>query len=386
MRTELLERVRARLVEESREVTITNVATALRSEGVVLGDEALSDAVRSLHHHMHGAGPVQVLLDDPSVTDVLVNGPFEVWVDRGGGLELTDTRFASESDVRRLAQRLAASVGRRVDESSPFVDARLADGTRLHCVLPPIAVNGSTISLRTARSRPFTLAELVSTGTVDRIMADLLQRMVDARLAFLISGSTGSGKTTVLNTLLGLVNPAHRIVIVEDSAELAPSHPHVVRLQSRPANAEGMGAVPLRELVRQSLRMRPDRLVVGEVRGVEVVELLTALNTGHEGGCGTIHANSVADVPARLEALGLVAGLDRRALHALASVGLDAIVHLAQDRTGARRVQSIGVCSRGESGELITRPAWVRDQGEWSESAGRKELEALISHRRSPWV
>lgn len=384
MRSDLLERVRARLVEESREVTITNVASALRSEGVVLGDEALSDAVRSLHHHMHGAGPVQVFLEDPSVTDVLINGPSEVWVDRGGGLERTDTCFASEADVRRLAQRLASSVGRRVDESSPFVDAQLADGSRLHCVLPPIAVSGSTISLRTVRARPFTLVELMSAGTVDRISADLLHRMVDARLAFLISGSTGSGKTTLLNALLGLVNPAHRIVIVEDSAELAPDHPHVVRLQSRPANAEGTGAIHLRDLVRQSLRMRPDRLVLGEVRGVEVVELLTALNTGHEGGCGTIHANSAADVPARLEALGLVAGLDRRALHALACVGLDAIVHLAQDHRGVRRVQSIDVCTRDEAGELVTTPAWVRHRGEGSESAGSKQLEALIRQRQSP--
>lgn len=384
MRSDLLERVRARLVEEARDVTVSSVAAALRAEGVVLGDEALSDAVRSLHHHMHGAGPVQVLLDDPTVTDVLINGPSEVWVDRGGGLQITDIRFTSESDVRRLAQRLAASVGRRVDESSPFVDARLADGSRLHCVLPPIAMNGSTISLRTARSTPFALAELIAADAVDADTARLLHRMVDARLAFLISGSTGSGKTTMLNALLGLVDPAHRIVIVEDSAELSPAHPHVVRLQSRPASAEGTGAISLRDLVRQSLRMRPDRIVVGEVRGAEVVELLTALNTGHEGGCGTIHANSAADVPARLEALGLVAGLDRTALHALASVGLDAIVHLARDARGVRHVESVHVCGRGETGDLATTPALLRERGQWSRQTGWPGLDALISPRLPP--
>lgn len=386
MRTDLRERVRTRLVAQSLEATVTSVAAALRSEGVVLGDEALRDAVRALNDHMHGAGPVQVLLNDSNVTDVLVNGAQEVWCDRGNGLERTELRFSSEQEVRRLAQRLAASVGRRIDEAAPFVDARLPDGSRLHCIIPPISVGGTTISLRTSRSRPFTLAELIDAGTLTPGAADLLLEIIDARLAFLVSGSTGSGKTTLLNALLGLVSPAHRIITIEDSTELDPVHPHVVRLQSRPANAEGMGAITLRDLVRQSLRMRPDRVVVGEVRGAEVVELLTALNTGHEGGCGTVHANSAADVPARLEALGLMAGLDRQALHALAGAGLDVIVHLGRGAGNTREVHSVHVCERRANGELVTLPAWSLEGGEWTEQSAAQSLSKLIATRRTPRV
>ena len=384
MRADLQERVRTRLVAQSQEVTVTNVANALRSEGVVLGDEALRDAVRALNDHMHGAGPVQILLNDPNVTDVLINGAQEVWCDRGNGLERTELRFSAEQEVRRLAQRLAASVGRRIDEASPYVDARLPDGTRLHCVIPPISVGGPAISLRTSRSRPFTLAELILAGTLSPGAADLLREIVDARLAFLVSGSTGSGKTTLLNSLLGLVNPAHRIITIEDSTELDPAHPHVVRLQSRPANAEGMGSIALRDLVRQSLRMRPDRVVVGEVRGAEVVELLTALNTGHEGGCGTVHANSASDVPARLEALGLMAGLDRQALHALAGAGLDAIVHLGRGAGNDREVHSVHVCERTAHGEFVTRPAWTLEGGDWTEQGAAQSLGELIASRQNP--
>ena len=388
MRPDLLERVRMRLVSEAHEPTATHVTAALRSEGVIVGEEMLRDAVRSLQHHMHGAGPVQVLLDDPDVTDVLINGPGDVWIDRGHGLEKTGIRFSAEADVRKLAQRLAASVGRRIDEASPFVDARLMDGSRLHCVLPPISLAGTVMSLRTARAQPFTIAELVSTGTCDEEIAVRLRNMIDSRLAFLVSGSTGSGKTTLLNALLGVVDPAHRIVIVEDSSELVPAHPHVVRLQSRPPNAEGAGAIVLRDLVRQSLRMRPDRVVVGEVRGAEVVELLTALNTGHEGGCGTIHANSAHDVPARLEALGLMAGLDRSALHALAVAGLDAIVHLARSHAGHRQVVSIHVCQRSGHGSLVVQPVWTREHDRWIEhesvSVWNEMIDSRMSAPRSP--
>ena len=309
-----------------------------------------------------------------------------MWCDRGNGLQRTDLFFSSEHEVRSLAQRLAASVGRRIDEAAPFVDARLPDGSRLHCIIPPISVGGTTISLRTSRTRPFTLAELINAGTITPGAADLLSEIVDARLAFLVSGSTGSGKTTLLNTLLGLVNPAHRIITIEDSTELDPAHPHVVRLQSRPANAEGMGTITLRDLVRQSLRMRPDRVVVGEVRGAEVVELLSALNTGHEGGCGTVHANSAADVPARLEALGLMAGLDRQALHALAGVGLDVIVHLGSGTAHTRQVHSVHICQRSASGEFVTLPAWTLAGGDWIEQGAAQSLNELIVTRRSPRV
>ena len=254
---------------------------------------------------------LEPLLADPAVTDVLVNGPGEVWVDRGDGLERVAVRFADEGAVRRLAVRLATSAGRRLDDAQPWVDARLAGGVRLHAVLPPIAAGGTCVSLRVPRPRVFDLAELVAAGAVPQDGAVLLGRLVAARVAFLVSGGTGTGKTTLLSALLSLADDGDRLLLVEDACELAPRHPHVVRLESRPANVEGAGAVTLRDLVRQALRMRPDRLVVGEVRGAEVVDLLAALNTGHEGGSGTLHANSAHDVPARLEALAAVAGMSR---------------------------------------------------------------------------
>ena len=220
-------------------------------------------------------------------------------------------RFADDDAVRRLAQRLASQAGRRLDDSTPHVDVRLADGTRLHAVLAPLSRPGTLISLRVPRARVFTLDELVGAGSMSTAGAELLRGLVASRAAFLVSGGTGSGKTTLLSSLLSLVDPAERVVLVEDAAELRPDHPHVVALEARTANVEGVGAIELRTLVRQALRMRPDRLVVGEVRGGEVVDLLAALNTGHDGGCGTLHANSAADVPARMEALALAAGLDR---------------------------------------------------------------------------
>jgi pilus assembly protein CpaF len=344
----LVDRVRSRLVAGQAEATPGRVASALRAEGIVLGDEAVLSLVESLRRELIGAGPLQVLLQQPDITDVLVNGPDAVWIDRGQGLQRVAVSFASDDEVRRLAQRLASAVGRRLDDATPYVDARLVDGTRLHAVIAPIAPDGTVISLRVPRRQAFTLPELIDAGSIDEFGAAWLRALVAARLAFVVSGGTGTGKTTVLSSLLGLVPHDERIVLVEDSAELLPDHPHVVRLQSRLANIEGAGAVTMRELVRQSLRMRPDRIVVGEVRGPEVVELLSALNTGHEGGCGTIHANSAEDVPARIEALGLTAGLDRSAVHALLAAGLDAVVHLRRERSGRRVVA--GIYSLGRDG------------------------------------
>jgi pilus assembly protein CpaF len=358
----LVQRVRARLADSDAEPSPSRVAQALHREGVVLADEAVLTVVATLRSELTGAGALQPLLRDPLVTDVLVNAPDRIYVDRGAGLEqVTDVRFGDDAAVRRLAQRLAAQAGRRLDDAAPYVDARLPDGVRLHAVLPPIATDGTTVSLRVPRRRSFELDELVELGSVPAEGAVWLRALVAARAAFLVSGGTGCGKTTVLSTLLGLVDPAHRLLLVEDSGELLPDHPHVVRLEARPANAEGAGAVVLRDLVRQALRMRPDRLVVGEVRGGEVVDLLGALNTGHEGGCGTVHANSADDVPARLEALALAAGLGREALHSQAAAGLDAVVHLVRDRSGARRVDSLHVLARVD-GYVRAEPAlWFRD-------------------------
>jgi pilus assembly protein CpaF len=287
-----------------------------------------------LRDDLPGAGPLTPLLAESEVTDVLVNG-CDVWVDRGHGLVRTPLRLASDDEVRRLAQRLAAACGRRLDEGRPFVDARLADGTRLHAVLPPIAAGGPYLSLRTFRARAFTLGELINTGTLTAPAAALLAAIVRARLAYLVTGGTGSGKTTLLATLLGLVPHGERIVLVEDAAELRPAHPHVVVLQARTSNVEGAGEIGLRDLVRQALRMRPDRLVVGECRGAEVIDLLGALNTGHEGGAGTLHANTAMDVPARLEALGLLSGVPREAIHAQIAAALHVVIQLRRD--GPRR-------------------------------------------------
>ena len=257
----------------------------------MLGGPGLLAVVAEVRSELTGFGPLEPLLADGEVSDVLVNGPAEVWVDRGDGLTRADVRFRDEAAVRRLAQRLAASAGRRLDVARPTVDARLAGGVRLHAVLPPVSPAGTLVSLRVARRRTFTLAELVARGTVPPGLDQVLDDLVRARVSFLVTGGTGSGKTTLLATLLSRVPAAERIVLVEDSGELAPAHPHVLRLEARTANVEGAGAVDLRALVREALRMRPDRLVVGEVRGGEVVELLAALNTGHDGGAGTVHAS-----------------------------------------------------------------------------------------------
>jgi pilus assembly protein CpaF len=339
----------------------------------------LAGAVRS---ELTGAGPVDGLLAEPDVSDVLVNGPAEVWVDRGAGLERAGVRFRDEAAVRRLAQRLAATAGRRLDIAQPTVDARLADGTRLHAVLPPVSPAGTLISLRVARRRTFTLDDLVERRTVTAGLADVLRSLVGARVSFLVTGGTGTGKTTLLSTLLSEVAPSERVVLVEDSGELRPAHPHVVRLEARLPNVEGRGAVDLRALVRQALRMRPDRLVVGEVRGGEVVELLAALNTGHEGGCGTVHASTAAALPARVEALALAAGLGRAAAHSQLGAGVDAVVHLVRDRNGSRRVAEVGCLERCDTGLVRVVPALVGGpDGAVTEGAAAPLLRRLLARR-----
>lgn len=367
----LVDRVRSRLVASAAEASPSSVAQALRDEGLVLGDTAVLAVVEDVRRELVGAGPLETYLRMPGVTDVLVTAPDAVWIDRGLGIERVPAGFRDEEEVRRLAQRLATAAGRRLDGAMPYVDARLEDGTRFHAVLPPLAVDGTVISLRVPRRRTFALDDLVRVGSLDEQGAQWLRAMMRARLAFLISGGTGCGKTTVLSCLLGLVPGDQRIVLVEDSAELRPDHPHVVRLQARMSNVEGAGAVTLRDLVRQSLRMRPDRLVVGEVRGAEVVDLLAAMNTGHEGGCGTVHANAAEDVPARLEALGLMAGLDRAALHALIAAGIDAAIHLRRRSDGQRVIDSVHVMQRGRDGLVAATPAltWVD---------GRVRLDAAV--------
>ncbi len=375
-----LEPIRTRLALLDRPHTPADVATIMRSEGRVVSDATLFATVEALRRDSVGAGLLEPLLHLDGVTDVLVNGPRQVFVDRGAGLELTGLCFTSDADVRKLAQRLAASAGRRLDEASPFVDARLADGTRVHAILGTLADPGTCLSLRVPAGKRFSLEDWVSVGSLSPEGAVILRQMVASRLAFLVTGGTGSGKTTLLSALLSLVPATERLIIVEDSRELAPVHDHCVRLEGRPANAEHAGAITLTDLVRQALRMRPDRLVLGEVRGAELCDLLTAMNTGHEGGCGTVHANSAADVPARLEALAALGGLGRAAVHAQIAAALHAIVHIRRGRDGSRRVGEIHVLSRDPASSLVlTQQALVFDAtGRTHRGPGCVLLERLL--------
>jgi len=382
---ELLERVRHRLAEVPGQLSPAVVAGAIRAEaGGVLGDTDLLGALRVLQTELSGAGPLEALLREPDTADVLVTAPDEVWVDRGAGLVRAAVRFADEAAVRRLAQRLALSAGRRLDEAQPWVDGRLPDagyggaGVRLHAVLPPVAADGTTLSLRVLRPATQGLDALVASRAVPPEAGPLLEAVVAARLAFLVVGGTGAGKTTLLAALLARVDARERIVCVEDAAELAPQHPHVVRLVARAANIEGVGEVTVRQLVRQALRMRPDRVVVGEVRGAEVVDLLTALNTGHDGGAGTVHANSPREVPARLEALAALGGMDAPALHSQLAAAVQVVLHVHRGSDGSRGLAAVGVLVRAVSGAVSVLPAWTRSGGA---GAGWVTLTELLAER-----
>lgn len=382
---QLLDRVRDRLTAGAADLDPASVAAALRAEsGGLLGDADLLDALRTLETELTGAGPLDALLDDPEVTDVLVTAPDGVWADRGRGLERVAIGFPDEAAVRRLAQRLAIAAGRRLDDAQPWVDGRLPAtphrtfGVRLHAVLAPVAPAGTCISLRVLRPATQNLDSLVRAGAIAAEPAELLDRIVRARLAFLVAGGTGAGKTTLLSALLARVDPAERIICVEDSAELAPNHPHVVRLVARQANVEGVGEVGVRDLVRQSLRMRPDRIVVGEVRGTEVVDLLAALNTGHDGGAGTVHANSPDEVPARLEALAAPGGLGRAALHSQLAAAVQVVLHVHREASGRRYLRDIGVLDRLDDDRVVVRSAWARDR---PAGPGRARLDRLLAAR-----
>lgn len=378
----LLARVRDRLAREGGEPDTARVAAAMRREvGGWRADADLLPVLRLIQSEIGGAGPLESLLRDERVTDILLNAPDEVWVDRGYGLQRANVAFADEAAVRRLATRLVGAAGRRLDDAAPWADARLPGGTRLHAVLPPISPRGTCLSLRVLRPVAYSLGQLADLGTLPDGAPELLRDIVAARLAFLVTGGTGTGKTTLLAALLGLVDPSERLVLVEDSGELLPRHPHVVRLEARPANIEGAGAVSLRDLVRQALRMRPDRLVVGEVRGAEVSDLLAALNTGHEGGCGTVHANGAGDLPARLEALGAMAGLDRRGVHSQVAAGIHVVLHLTRARRGQRQLTDIRVMVPRPDGLVEAQSAVRLIRGTLVAGPGAPRLSELLGER-----
>ncbi|MEN5075264.1 TadA family conjugal transfer-associated ATPase [Isoptericola cucumis] len=353
------------------------VRAALVASGRVIGSSALTDLTRAARAELTGAGPLQALLDQPGVTDVLVNGPDQVWVDRGDGLHRADLDLGSPAAVRALAVRMAAVAGQRLDDAAPTVDARMPDGTRLHAVVDPVAPSGAVIALRVLRQATLDLEALVASGGLPPKWRPTLAALVRGRANLLISGGTGTGKTTLLAALLGLVPSRERILVVEEARELAPQHPHVVGLAARRPNVEGVGEVSLTDLVRGALRMRPDRIVVGECRGAEVRELLLAMNTGHDGGMATVHANAAEHVPARLEALAALAGMPREAVAAQAAAALDVVLHLRRSR-GRRYVAELGLVCRDDDGRLAVRQA-ARWGGEgspvpgpaWDELAGR---------------
>jgi pilus assembly protein CpaF len=309
-----------------------------------------------------------------------------VWVERGGRLYATGVRLPDETAVRELAQRLATRAGRRLDDAMPFVDAGLPGGVRLHAVLWPTSRRGTCVSLRVGSRRPTGLADLVSLGAADEVMAGVLRRLVSEKVTALVTGGTGSGKTTVLSALLELVAPDERIVVVEETGEVDPRHPHVVLLEGRAPNVEGAGAVTLADLVRQALRMRPDRLVVGEVRGPEVVQLLAAFNTGHEGCLGTLHANRTADVPARVEALALGAGMRRDAVRSQLAAGLGAVVHLARTADGRRVVREVAVVDTVDGGSVALVCAYAYDGVRTLPGPGADRLAQLSAAASHPSV
>ena len=289
-----------------------------------------------------GLGILESLLDNSNITDILVNGHKEVWIDQGQGLEKTKLTFLNEESVRSLAQKLALSTGRRLDQSQPYVDAQLTKTIRLHAVLTPIASPGTFISLRIHRPKTMSLTELVINKTLTTSQKNFLTEMIKNKKSFVICGGTGSGKTTLLNSLLSDVGKSQRILIIEDSRELNPQHPHVLSLEGRPVNIEGMGLITMKDLIKQSLRMRADRLIIGEVRGAEVIDWLSALNTGHIGSAGTIHANSIHEVITRFESLGLMAGLSKEAIHSQLKIALDYVINIERNADGKRQVRAIG--------------------------------------------
>jgi pilus assembly protein CpaF len=356
--------LRARLIQRHRdEAAAGGVGAGLadaidelvRDGAALLGERDREEIVARIARDTVGLGPLEPLLADPSVDELMVNGPGSVYVERSGRIEATEIEFADEEELRNAIERILAPLGRRVDELSPMVDARLADGSRVNVVIPPLAIDGPLLSIRRFGARRPGPRELVAMGTLTLAQHEVLEAAVAGRRSVLVSGGTGSGKTTMLNALSSFIGAGERVVTVEDAAELRLQQAHVVRLESRPAGVEGRGEVTIRDLLRNALRMRPDRIVIGEVRGVEALDLLTALNTGHDGALSTVHANSPADALARLETLALMAGvgLPHEAIAEQVRRGIDLVVHLGRGGDGSRRVTEIAEVVKTAGGTAV---------------------------------
>jgi pilus assembly protein CpaF len=327
----------------------------LDEEKVLLSLEDRERLIREIQHEVFGLGPLEPLLQDPSVNDVLVNGHDDVWVERRGKLEKTVARFKDDAHLMRIIEKIVSAVGRRIDESNPMVDARLADGSRVNVIVPPLALDGPTMSIRRFAADPFTAEDLISFGSVTQQVMDLMRGVVKARLNVLISGGTGSGKTTFLNVLSNFIPNNERIVTIEDAAELQLKQEHLVRLETRPANLEGTGRVTQRDLVVNALRMRPDRIVVGEVRSAEALDMLQAMNTGHDGSLTTVHANSPRDALMRIETMVAMTGLDipPKAVRQQIASAIDVVVQIARLSDGKRKLVSLQEIT-GMEGEVVT--------------------------------
>ncbi|MCQ6271393.1 CpaF family protein [Pseudarthrobacter sp. R1] len=341
--------------EDLRASAVEELSAVIDEEQVPLSPEERRRLIREIADEVMGYGPLQRLLEDPSVTEIMVNRYDQIYIERGGHLTLTAAQFSSDDHLRKVIERIVSKVGRRIDESSPLVDARLADGSRVNAIIPPLAVNGPSLTIRKFSHVPLTVRNLIDWGSLTVEMAELLSACVRARLNIIVSGGTGTGKTTLLNVLSSFIPEDDRIVTIEDAVELQLQQEHVVRLESRPPNIEGKGAIGIRELVRNSLRMRPDRIIVGEVRGGESLDMLQAMNTGHDGSLSTVHANSPRDAVARLETLVLMAGMDLplRAIREQVSSAVDLIVQVTRLRDGSRRVTHVTEV-QGMEGDIVT--------------------------------
>jgi pilus assembly protein CpaF len=385
---ELRSRVQARLLEESpavleaptrfeRRVRVREaVARMLEEEAALLPSREVARLVRDIADSIVGLGPLEPLLRDPAVSEIMVVGPGKVWIEREGRIERADIPLIDERQILHIIDRVVAPIGLRVDESMPWVDARLPDGSRVHAIIPPLAVSGPALTIRKFALRPFTADDLIRSGTWSEEIAGLLRACVGARANIIVCGGTGAGKTTLLNVVSGFIPAGERIVTIEDAAELRLAQEHVVSLETRPPNVEGQGRVTIRDLVRNALRMRPDRIVVGEVRGGEALDMLQAMNSGHEGSMSTAHANSSADLLARLEAMVLMSdiGLPLAAARRQIGAGLDLVVQVARGPDGTRRVAEVCELRTDGPDRMTLVPLYEHAGGEHRSTGERPHL------------